>query len=342
MYKHYDDSSSSSNISHCNNDDPSMATQQVSVMQHVHVLFFIISAMFFAGVLQQAGFIVHDAMHNHITHNRHVDQRIGFFFSTIIFGLSSQGWKNEHNEHHLYTNTHVKDIGPSDPQMVEDVWIQHEDLIPYFVPLVGERVVRHIILKYQKYYFIPLCIFVSPIAMRIVSLVRNRREDEFMGIMSHVTCMCLIMFRSFDTVMEGMLFVYLTYTFLGVLSIQLLISHYSKPFVDKNEIIINQGFRITSTSTSTCTSTTCCWAYHQIQSVMDIKCPAYMDWFHGGLNMHSINHLFPRMSRYHYRAVYNDVLELGKRNGVPIDQQFFSEALMNVTHQLGKVGKKRL
>jgi delta8-fatty-acid desaturase len=137
-----------------------------------------------------------------------------------------------------------------------------------------------------------------------------------------------------------MLFVYLTYTFVGVLSLQLLISHYSKPFVDKNEIINQEDkpramFRTTATST-------CCWAYHQIQCVTDIKCPAYMDWFHGGLNMHSIHHLFPRMSRYHYRAVYNDVLELGKRNGVPIDQQCFSEALMNVTHQLGKVGKKSL
>lgn len=176
-------------------------TMITMMMKMIH---FTLGAMFLAGTLQQSGFFVHDAMHNHIFHKRHIDQQCGFYVGSIIFGLSSKGWRNKHNDHHLYTNSHVKDVGPSDPQMFEDVWIQHADLIPYF----PSSLIPYI-LRFQKYYFIPLCIFVSPIAMRIVSLARNRRVDEFFGMMLHFTCLGRII-QSFDTKIEGILFVYLS------------------------------------------------------------------------------------------------------------------------------------
>jgi delta8-fatty-acid desaturase len=35
---------------------------------------------------------------------------------------------------------------------------------------------------------------------------------------------------------------------------------------------------------------------------MDIECPEWMDWFHGGLQFQAVHHLFPRVPRHNLRA----------------------------------------
>ncbi|GAA5853237.1 hypothetical protein JCM8547_000252 [Rhodosporidiobolus lusitaniae] len=36
---------------------------------------------------------------------------------------------------------------------------------------------------------------------------------------------------------------------------------------------------------------------------MDISCPPYLDFLHGGLNFQTPHHLFPRLPRFRFRAV---------------------------------------
>lgn len=36
---------------------------------------------------------------------------------------------------------------------------------------------------------------------------------------------------------------------------------------------------------------------------MDVDCPTYLDWLHGGLHMQVSHHLFPRVPRHNLRAV---------------------------------------
>lgn len=36
---------------------------------------------------------------------------------------------------------------------------------------------------------------------------------------------------------------------------------------------------------------------------MDVDCPEYLDWMHGGLHMQVSHHLFPRLPRHNLRAV---------------------------------------
>ena len=74
-------------------------------------------AMCLAGFWQQSGFLMHDLMHNHLFHDRKLDQRVGWFFGCVCFGVSARWWRDEHTEHHLFVNTVISGVGCSDPQV---------------------------------------------------------------------------------------------------------------------------------------------------------------------------------------------------------------------------------
>ena len=40
---------------------------------------------------------------------------------------------------------------------------------------------------------------------------------------------------------------------------------------------------------------------------MDIACPPYLDFLHGGLNFQTPHHLFPRIPRFRFRAVAREL-----------------------------------
>ncbi|KAF9089087.1 Delta 8 Fatty Acid Desaturase [Mortierella sp. GBA35] len=42
---------------------------------------------------------------------------------------------------------------------------------------------------------------------------------------------------------------------------------------------------------------------------MDVDCPTWLDWFHGGLQFQAIHHLFPRMPRHNLRRAQPYVKE---------------------------------
>ncbi|CAD7698559.1 unnamed protein product [Ostreobium quekettii] len=45
------------------------------------------------------------------------------------------------------------------------------------------------------------------------------------------------------------------------------------------------------------------WMCSQLASTMNWRCPAWMDWFHGGLQFQVEHHLFPRVPRHNLRKV---------------------------------------
>lgn len=258
---------------------------------------------------------MHDTMHNLLFHNRHVDQKIGWVCGNVIFGISSKWWRDEHNEHHLFTNTAVDGVGPSDPQMFEDIWIQDIKILPYFwKPMTG------FLLQYQHLYFVPLCTLAGPYAIKIASLAMERRPFELFGIALYWVWIIGGIMASFPTWKEGILFYVTAMVFLGVLSVQLLVSHYSKPWAEKDTVKESGS-----------------WAKRQVESVVDISCPLYLDWFHGGLHLHSPHHLFPRLSRCYYRQVQKDVLAMCQKHGVTLEVLPWFEAVAATVRHLSTI-----
>lgn len=283
-------------------------------------LSFLAAAVCMAGIWQQSGFLMHDTMHNHILHDRKADQRLGFLFGNILLGASGRWWRDEHNEHHVFTNTVVEGVGPSDPQMVEDVWIQDERLIPYFL-----QCTVNFVLDYQQYYFVPILVIVGMFPIKVDAMANTGRLfADICGLALHLAWVGSTLWLLPST-MERVAFYLLANSASGCLGIQLLVSHYAKPWAEKED-----------------TKHPGSWAERQVEAVLDITCPPWLDWFHGGLHIHSVHHLFPRMCRCHYRAVYDDIRTICDEHGLPIDRSSWLEAIVRCLHHFSTIkGKAR-
>ncbi len=45
------------------------------------------------------------------------------------------------------------------------------------------------------------------------------------------------------------------------------------------------------------------FAQKQLRTTMDIECPPWLDFFHGGLQFQAVHHLFPRVPRHNLRRL---------------------------------------
>jgi len=75
----------------------------------------------------------------------------------------------------------------------------------------------------------------------------------------------------------------------------------------------------------------------QLRATLDIKCPTYMDWFHGGLQFQAIHHLFPRLPRHNLRVIQPRVVALCKKFDIPYSTLPFFDANWVVVDTLKQV-----
>jgi acyl-lipid Delta6-acetylenase / acyl-lipid (9-3)-desaturase len=281
---------------------------------------FFVGAMCMAAIWQQSGFLMHDTMHNHMLHDRKGDQRLGFVFGNILLGVSGRWWQDEHHEHHIFTNTIVEGVGPCDPQLVEEVWIQDERLIPFFI----QSTVKFI-LEYQHFYFVPILVFTGLFPIKIDAIVHTGRPfADIVGLALHIAWVGGTLWL-LPGVKERVIFYLLANSASGCLAIQVLVSHFSKPWVEKED-----------------TKHPGSWAQRQVEALVDITCPSWFDWFHGGLHIHSVHHLFPRMCRCHYREVYDDVLSMCEEHDLPVDRSTWFEAIACCIHHISTIKDKTI
>lgn len=59
----------------------------------------------------------------------------------------------------------------------------------------------------------------------------------------------------------------------------------------------------------------------QLRTTMDVDCPKWLDFFHGGLQFQAIHHLFPRVPRHNLRKLQGHVKEFCKE--VDIEYKIF-------------------
>lgn len=79
---------------------------------------------------------------------------------------------------------------------------------------------------------------------------------------------------------------------------------------------------------------------HQLRTTMDVDCPAWLDWIHGGLQFQAVHHLFPRVPRHNLRRL--QVLVRGFCEDVGIEYKIlgFVDGNKEVLGRLGEVAKQ--
>jgi hypothetical protein len=83
---------------------------------------FVLAALALSEFWHQCGFFMHDMMHRHIFDDLKTNHNWAWLFANVGMGVSRKWWRDDHIEHHVFPNTVVSGVGPTDPQAAEEVW----------------------------------------------------------------------------------------------------------------------------------------------------------------------------------------------------------------------------
>jgi delta8-fatty-acid desaturase len=244
---------------------------------------------------QQIMFVAHDAAHMGITSNFVVDTLIGLFVADFCCGLSIGWWKSSHNVHHLITNdpTHDPDI-QNTPLFTNTPTYMKSVLSSFYNFRFVWDGAADVMIPIQKYTYYPVMALarfnlymlswlhlVSPRAANLGAAWWTRpTEILFMSCYWYLFGYCLL-WCTLTTWPLRVAFVIVSHMATMVLHIQITLSHWGMPTADLGP---TESF-----------------AQRQLRTTMDIDCPPWLDFFHGGLQFQAVHHLFPRLPRHNLR-----------------------------------------
>lgn len=270
---------------------------------------YFISAVLLGIFWQQLVFIAHDAAHISITHNFQVDSIISVIIADWLGGLSIGWWKRNHNVHHLVTN---------DP--VHDPDIQH---LPFFC--VSSRLFGNVFSTYYEKFLwfdafarklIPVqhMMYYPILCFGRFNLYRLSWEYIIKG--QGPRRGKAAWFRYFE--LAGLIFFtyWFFYLVLGSLPSKwakfeyLMVSHIATMIVHVQ--ITLSHFAMSTSDLGTSES----FVSRQLRTTMDVACPEWFDFFHGGLQYQAIHHLFPRLPRHNFRKAQAYVIDFCRQTGL--------------------------
>lgn len=142
-------------------------------------------------------------------------------------------------------------------------------------------------------------------------------EMAFMGGYWFLFGYCLLL-RTLPDWFTRVAFVLISHMFMAPLHVQITLSHWGMSTSDLGE---GESF-----------------AQKQLRTTMDVDCPAYLDFIHGGLQFQVCHHLFPRVPRHNLRKVQVLVREFCLDTGIPYSILTFVDGNKKVIGRLGEVG----
>jgi delta8-fatty-acid desaturase len=292
------------------------------------------SGAFLGALWHQLVFAVHDAGHMGITHNFQVDTTIGMIIASYIGGLSVTWWKRNHNVHHIVTNSPEHD---PDIEHMPFFAITHRFLTS-LTSSFYERVMPYdafakAVIPYQSYLYYPILAFgrfnLYRLSWEHLILGLGPRKGpawwhrwfELAGqVFFWYWFGYLIMYKSIPTISGRLMFLFVSHTITMPLHAQITLSHFA---MSTTELGPRESF-----------------PQKMLRTTMDIDCPAWLDFFHGGLQFQVIHHLFPRMPRHNLRRAQVLVMEFCKEVGIPYALYGFVDGNKMVIGRLGEVGRQ--
>ena len=127
---------------------------------------------------------------------------------------------------------------------------------------------------------------------------------------------CLV-WRSIPTWSLRIMFVLVSHIITMPLHVQITLSHWSMSTSDVGEA---ESF-----------------PQHQLRTTMDVECPAWLDFLHGGLQFQAVHHLFPCVPRHNLRRLQQLVIEFCDETGIKYKRLGFVAGNKDVLGKLGEV-----
>ncbi|KAI5363594.1 putative cytochrome b5-like heme/steroid binding domain, fatty acid desaturase [Septoria linicola] len=295
---------------------------------------YMLSAAFLGMLWHQLVFTVHDAGHMGITHNFHVDSVIGMFVSNFLGGLSCCWWKRNHNVHHIVTNSAEHD---PDIQHMPFFAISHKFFAnlksTYYDRIMAYDAAAQFVLKYQHYLYYPILSFgrfnLYVLSWQYIFLGQGPRKGpawwhryfEMLGQaffwfwFGHLT-----VYKSIDTNTHRFLFVLISHAITMPVHVQITLSHFAMSTADLG---VAESF-----------------PQRMLRTTMDVDCPEWLDFFHGGLQFQAVHHLFPRMPRHNLRQAQKLVMQYCDEVKIPYTIYDFTQGNGKVIGRLGEIAQQ--
>lgn len=295
---------------------------------------YIPSAIFLGLLWHQLVFTVHDAGHMGITHNFHADSVIGIFISNFLGGLSCCWWKRNHNVHHIVTNSAEHD---PDIQHMPFFAISHK----FFNNLTSTYYDREMTLdafakkalQYQHYLYYPILAFgrfnLYVLSWQYIFLGQGPRKGpawwhrylEMAGQLFFWTWFGYgVLYKSIPTAGLRVAYLLISHAITMPVHVQITLSHFAMSTADLG---VKESF-----------------PQRMLRTTMDVDCPPWLDFIHGGLQFQAVHHLFPRMPRHNLRKAQGFVREFCEDVGIPYAIYGFGEGNGKVIGRLGEVAQQ--
>ncbi|KAI9654369.1 MAG: hypothetical protein M1821_006685 [Bathelium mastoideum] len=282
----------------------------------------------------QLVFTAHDAGHMGITHSYHVDTVLGIIIADFLGGLSEGWWKRNHNVHHIVTNSPEHD---PDIEHMPFFAISHRFFTSlrssYYDRVMTYDPVAKFMLRFQHYMYYPLLTF-GRFNLYVLSweyILRGlgprkgpaawHRWLELAGQIFFWTWFgYFTVYRSIPTGWDRFVFFMVSHMVPMVVHVQITLSHFAMSTSDMGPA---ESF-----------------PQKMLRTTMDVDCPEWLDFFHGGLQFQAVHHLFPRLPRHNLREAQKLVIAFCEEVEIPYALFGFVDGNKEVIGRLGDVARQ--
>lgn len=299
--------------------------------------YFGFAGLFLGCFWHQLVFTAHDAGHMGITHDFQIDTCIGIFIGDFLGGLSLGWWKRSHNVHHIMTNAPEHD---PDIELMPFFALSHRFFSnlrsTYYDRVMEYDALSRCVVKYQNWLYYPLLLFGrfnlyylswEHILLSLGPGGKGRggvRWHSWLELAGQVFFWLwfgyAVCYLSIPTWYHRILFVLVSHMVTAPLHVQITLSHYAMSTADLG---VHESF-----------------AQKMLRTTMDVDCPTWLDFFHGGLQFQAIHHLFPRIPRHNLRKTQHLVREFCEDVQIPYAVCRFVDGNKKVIGRLGDIARQ--
>ena len=295
---------------------------------------YIASSIPLACLWHQLTFTVHDAGHMGITHNFTIDSTIAMAIASFGGGLSAGWWKYNHNVHHFVTNDPEHD---PDIQYVPFFAITHRFMqnltTSYYDWVMEYDAFAKVMIRIQHFTYYPIMMFARFNLYRLSweYLLRGKgpkKGPAWWFRYFEITGMAVfwawygygVVYKSIPDNWSRFWFVLISHALTSPLHVQITLSHFA---MSTSDLGVHESF-----------------PQKMLRTTMDVDCPQWLDFFHGGLQFQAVHHLYPRIPRHRLRETQKLVQEFCNEVDIPYALYGFVDGNKQVLSKLADIARQ--
>ncbi|KAM0811916.1 putative Fatty acid desaturase-domain-containing protein [Seiridium cardinale] len=304
------------------------------MLTFLHWGWYVPSALCLGAFWHQMVFTAHDAGHMGITHHFQVDTVLGIVIADFLGGLSLGWWKRSHNVHHIVTNSPEHD---PDIEHMPFFAVTHRLLgslrSTYYDRVMHYDAAARFLISIQQYTYYIILLFgrfnLYRLSWEYIILGLGPRKGpawwhrwlELAGQICFWTWFGYgVVYKSIPTGWDRFVFVMVSHMVTMPVHLQITLSHFAMSTADLGP---HESF-----------------PQKMLRTTMDVDCPQWLDFFHGGLQFQAIHHLYPRIPRHNLRRTQKLVQEFCDDVDIPYALYGFVGGNQEVIGRLAEVSRQ--